>query len=273
MEKRSRHQLKAFELSLAFHALIIIVALGVSSSFSLTNRVMVIDFSIEDSENAGNKGEESLADGSSQPKLKPAVKAKKPASEKKSQELRRQEAVRKEEIVPMESISVQQAQTPETQTPVQALNEQGAVLPDKLARDIPEGSFFTEAGNSREGHGGDGGLTGKNTGMATGGVGGNSDSDAASKKKYLKENFAYIRDLIQKNAVYPKLARQMGWEGKVTVSFLISSNGNTKNIRIKQGSGIEILDHSSIEAVKKASPFPKPPAEAQIIIPISYKFN
>ena len=109
--------------------------------------------------------------------------------------------------------------------------------------------------------------------MVSSGAYGNSDSDTIQRKKYLKKNFAYIRDLIQKNAAYPKLARQMGWEGRVTVSFLISSDGNTKNIRIKQSSGIEILDQSSIEAVKKASPFPKPPSEAQIIIPISYMFH
>jgi len=267
-----RYQFKALQLSLAFHVLIILAALGVSSSFSLTNRVMVIDFSIEDSENAGNTGEESLADGSSQPKLKPALKARKPAFENKSQEPRRQEAVIEDEVMPVESISVQQAQTPETQAPVQSFNEQGTESQDKWIQAIPA-SFFTERGNATEGSGGNSGLAGKNPGMASSGAYGNSDSDTIQRKKYLKENFAYIRDLIQKYAAYPKLARQMGWEGRVTVSFLISSDGNTKDIRIKQSSGIAILDQSSIAAVKKASPFPKPPAEAHIIIPISYNFH
>jgi len=233
---------------------------------------MVIDFSIEDSENAGKTGEKSLAHGSSQPKLKPAVKAKKPAFENKRQEPRKQEAVIKEEIVAVENISMQQVQSPETQAPVQAFNEQGAESQDIWIQAI-SASSFKEIGNSIDGYGKGVGLAGKNIGMVSGGALGNSDSDTIRRGKYLKENFAYIRDLIQKNAAYPKLARQMGWEGRVTVSFLISSNGNTKNIRIKQSSGIEILDQSSIEAVKKASPFPKPPAEAQIIIPISYKFH
>lgn len=265
-----RYQFKALQLSLAFHTFIILVTLGVSSSFSLTNRVMVIDFSIEDSENAGNTGKESLADGSSQPK--PVLKARKPAFENKSQEPRKQEVVIKEELVPVENISMQQVQSPETQAPVQVYDEQGTESQDKWIQAIPD-SFFTEIGNTTEGSGGNVGLAGKNIGIASSGAYGNSDSDTIQRKKYLKKNFAYIRDLIQKNAAYPKLARQMGWEGRVTVSFLISSDGNTKNIRIKQSSGIEILDQSSIEAVKKASPFPKPPAEAQIIIPISYKFN
>jgi protein TonB len=267
-----KFQLKALELSLAFHALIFFITLGVSSSFSWTSRVMVIDFSIEDSENARNAGEKTLADKNSQPELKPVVKARKPAFKNKSQEPRKQEAVIKEEIVPVESISVQQAQTPETQAPVQAINEQGAVLQDRWIQAIPS-SFFTEIANTTEGHGGGIGLTGKNTGMVTGGAYGNSDSDTVRKKKYLKENFAYIRDLIQKNATYPRQARQMGWEGKVIVSFIITSGGRAKDIRVMQSSHIDILDKSAIEAVTKASPFPKPPAEAQIIIPISYMFN
>lgn len=270
--RKNAVSMKSLFISLFLHALIIFITLGVSNSFSWKNRVMIIDFTIKDSENARNAGEKSLADGSSQPKLKPVVKARKPSFENKSQELRKQEAVIKEEIVPMESISMQELQTHEIQAPVQAFNEQGAESQDKWIQAIPASSF-KEIGNSTDGYGEGVGITGKNIGMISGGVGGNSDLDTIRRGKYLKENFAYIRDLIQKNAAYPKLARQMGWEGRVTVSFLISSDGNTKDIRIKQSSGIAILDQSSIAAVKKASPFPKPPAEAYIIIPISYNFH
>jgi len=44
-------------------------------------------------------------------------------------------------------------------------------------------------------------------------------------------------------------------------------------VNIIQTSGIEVLDMSAIKAVKDASPFPKPPCEAQIIIPLVYKLN
>ena len=109
--------------------------------------------------------------------------------------------------------------------------------------------------------------------MASSGGYGNDSDILHQKKRYLKENFAYIRDLIQKKAAYPKLAKQMGLEGKVIVSFIVNSNGHAKDIKIMNSAGVEILDRSSIEAVKDASPFPKPPVEAQLIIPISYRFN
>ncbi|MEK6652305.1 MAG: energy transducer TonB [Nitrospirota bacterium] len=42
---------------------------------------------------------------------------------------------------------------------------------------------------------------------------------------------------------------------------------------IKEGSGITLLDRNAIETVKKASPFPRPPVEAQLLIPIKYSLN
>lgn len=90
---------------------------------------------------------------------------------------------------------------------------------------------------------------------------------------YLKVHFAYIKALIQRCAVYPILARKMGWEGRVTISFVISLNGNVRDIKIHKSSGKELLDKSAVSAVLMASPFPKPPVEAQLIIPVSYKFE
>lgn len=92
-------------------------------------------------------------------------------------------------------------------------------------------------------------------------------------KKYLKENFSYIRDAIQKKISYPGIARQMGWEGKVVVSFIVCSDGHARDIKVKEGSGIELLDKNAIETVKKASPFPRPPVEAQLLIPIKYSLD
>ncbi|MEK7196844.1 MAG: energy transducer TonB [Nitrospirota bacterium] len=91
--------------------------------------------------------------------------------------------------------------------------------------------------------------------------------------RYLKENFSYVRDAIQKKISYPRVARQMGWEGKVVVSFIVCADGHAKDIKIKEGSGIALLDRNAIETVKKASPFPRPPVEAQLLIPIKYSLN
>ena len=92
-------------------------------------------------------------------------------------------------------------------------------------------------------------------------------------KRYLKENFSYIRDAIQKKITYPRIARQMGWEGKVVVSFIVCMDGHAKDIKIKEGSGVELLDKNAMETVKKAAPFPRPPVEAQLLIPIKYSLD
>jgi protein TonB len=101
--------------------------------------------------------------------------------------------------------------------------------------------------------------------------GGGSGGQSKLKGEYLRKNFSYIRDMIQKKIIYPALARRMGWEGKVTVSFIVVSDGRVRNIEIKEGSGRDILDKSAVETIRIASPFPAPPTEAQIIIPIFYK--
>lgn len=93
------------------------------------------------------------------------------------------------------------------------------------------------------------------------------------KQRYLKEHFNYIRDLIQNKLTYPRIARKMGWTGKVVISFVISTDGNVKDINITEGSGFEMLDKNTIETVKKTSPFPRPPVEAQLLIPVTYKLN
>jgi hypothetical protein len=49
--------------------------------------------------------------------------------------------------------------------------------------------------------------------------------------------------------------------------------GSAKDIKVMRSSGVDVLDKSAIEAVENASPFPKPPIEAQIIIPIVYRLD
>jgi TonB family protein len=96
---------------------------------------------------------------------------------------------------------------------------------------------------------------------------------STEKSQYLKAHFSYIKDLIHKHLIYPAQAKKMGWEGKVITSFVISSVGYAKDVRIAKSSGYDILDRNVFKAINKASPFPKPPVEAQIIVPILYRLN
>jgi protein TonB len=69
------------------------------------------------------------------------------------------------------------------------------------------------------------------------------------------------------------MARRMGWEGKVVVAFLVLSDGSVRDVRVVRGSGHPALDRGAVEAVRKAAPFPRPPAEAEIITPVVYRLD
>ena len=91
------------------------------------------------------------------------------------------------------------------------------------------------------------------------------------RARYLERNYAYIRETIQRGIPYPAIARKMGWEGEVVVVFRILADGSVRDVRVMQGSGHAVLDRGAVEAVRGASPFPRPPAEAEIITPVVYK--
>jgi len=86
-------------------------------------------------------------------------------------------------------------------------------------------------------------------------------------------DFAWIRDAIQRAIAYPATARRMGWEGKVVVTFQLLSDGSVRDIRVVQGSGHAALDRGAIDAVRNASPFPRPPVKEEIITPIVYRLT
>ena len=83
----------------------------------------------------------------------------------------------------------------------------------------------------------------------------------------------YIRDLIVKNLDYPSAARRMGWQGTVTVTFVVLESGTVQNIRIVKGSGYTILDQVVVKTVQRVQPFPKPPVKAELTIPVVFRLE
>jgi periplasmic protein TonB len=96
---------------------------------------------------------------------------------------------------------------------------------------------------------------------------------ASPEKQYLKEHFLYIKNCIQSNISYPRMARKMGWQGRVLISFIICSDGSVKDIRIIESSGFKVLDKNAVEVIQKVAPFPRPPVAAELIIPVIYKLS
>lgn len=229
-------QLKAFQLSIAIHILIFLVVFALSNLVNTSNSPLTIDLSIENSvgKTAGNMPKE--------------AEMKRPAPVIRNE--------MQKEIPQYETMPLPPAIS-ETQVPV------NAPMPDKSA--------YVEAKSENR----DISLR-NSTGIAETNItntGTGENSEEKIKVGYIREHFTYIRDIIMKNLSYPQIARKMGWTGKVKISFIVCSNGHAKDIKITEGSGIEMLDKNAVEAVKRASPFPKPPLEAQIIIPIVYKLN
>lgn len=71
--------------------------------------------------------------------------------------------------------------------------------------------------------------------------------------------FELIRLAIERNKKYPEAARAARIEGRVTVGFVITPEGNIEDVKIVRRSGSRSLDEAALNAVKEAAPFPKPP--------------
>jgi TonB family protein len=65
---------------------------------------------------------------------------------------------------------------------------------------------------------------------------------------------AYIKDFIDKNLVYPAMARRRNVEGVVGIHFEIERNGGLAAITVDHSSGSSILDNAAESLVKKMHP-------------------
>jgi len=61
---------------------------------------------------------------------------------------------------------------------------------------------------------------------------------------------------------YPRQAERAGQEGLVHVAVTIDSSGRLLSASVIRSSGFTALDEAAIEAVRRAAPFPRPPASA-----------
>lgn len=86
---------------------------------------------------------------------------------------------------------------------------------------------------------------------------------------------AYARLLsktIQKKLVYPKDARQARLEGVTMVAVHILHDGGIQedSLKVVSSSGQPVLDDSALQTIRVSAPFPRPPAEFTVRIPVSY---
>lgn len=91
--------------------------------------------------------------------------------------------------------------------------------------------------------------------------------DSNSNKSY---DFQFVRKLIVENLKFPATARRRGLTGKIVVAFHLKEDGQATDITLVESSGHDILDTTVVATIGKISPFPRPEAAAQIILPIVF---
>ena len=95
------------------------------------------------------------------------------------------------------------------------------------------------------------------------------------EEKHVMTERAYTH-LVQKQieAVkqYPKRAQRRNEQGVVEMIFTIGNDGKIVSQNIVKSSGSRILDGAAIDALKKASPFPRPP-NGPIVIQLPIRFE
>ena len=105
------------------------------------------------------------------------------------------------------------------------------------------------------------------------GAGSASPGTAEGSEAYRRAHFAVIRDAILAHLRYPPLARRLGLSGQVEVSFIVTPEGGVRELRVRRGSGHDILDEQALAAVRNAAPFPPPRVAALLVMPIAFQLN
>jgi protein TonB len=108
---------------------------------------------------------------------------------------------------------------------------------------------------------------------APGRAGPEASRNAALAETYVRRNFAYIQRRIRDRLVYPSEARRAGIQGVAEIGFTVHLDGTVSAVTIRVSSGQELLDQAALAAIHAAAPFPPPPAQARLAIPVSFRLR
>ena len=270
------YQLQGFLCSFGIHIVLISLVFTIAGTYASMNKPLVIDLSLLDSVKDLSPGDSA---GGYSPGVTKEPESNKPCDVKKEEPIatpRRNELDKPRPALKTDN----ELKVPEIK-PVPSVESEGPVPIASSARQADDlaGTQATEQADSLSSNlpgisspGGEGGgELGRGAAGAARGEGAGNSGEAV--RGYLSEHFAYIREIIQKNITYPPRARRMGWQGNVIVSFIIRPNGTVADIKIAESSGFEVLDTNVVKTIKCVAPFPKPPVEAEVRMPITYRLG
>ena len=258
-------QQKSLLLSLLFHGLLIFSIYAVSNSCAQPKPPIVIDFSVSSAKGPG------------------ALLGDKAAGRQRFDPKKSCPATRSEPQRTAPKIADQTPKTPVEQTGPAAFIDQPKVETPVVEKNVMSGTPNTTGrtgGPTGQGNSGTSTSGGGTSGISSGGggipassLGGGGTSAEQLRNRYLKEHFAYIRDLIQRNISYPARARKMGWTGRVVISFIVHETGRVSDEKVVASSGFDLLDNNVISAIRAVAPFPSPPVKAELRVPIIYRLE
>jgi len=65
---------------------------------------------------------------------------------------------------------------------------------------------------------------------------------------------------------------RMGWQGMVTLRFILQKDGNVEGISVTQSSGFNILDENAKKRLKR-QPHSRPSFPLEITLPVDYRLR
>jgi protein TonB len=96
----------------------------------------------------------------------------------------------------------------------------------------------------------------------------------ALEESFLRERLSVISNIVQRHINYPPIARRMGWEGRVLVSFVLEPNGDIRDLKVLKSCGYEVLDKEALDAIRRSyREFPKPPVSVVVKLPINFRLE
>ena len=63
-------------------------------------------------------------------------------------------------------------------------------------------------------------------------------------------HFTNVKPLKTERPLYPRMAREQGWQGKVVLRARITAEGTVQHASVQESSGFPVLDNSAVQAVK-----------------------
>lgn len=114
----------------------------------------------------------------------------------------------------------------------------------------------------------------RGSGSGTGTGSGSGSGSGTSLQGYLHQ----VRSLLERNKIYPPMARSRNEQDTVVVRFTISSDGSIGGVSLSRSSGHSLLDQAAQETVSRIRRFPPIPADVQksslcIEVPLSFRLQ